>query len=597
MINNLPKSWPAARELCFPEVRPVGWLDVREWPESTDADGAFEPYRDPFIEDVGWRRFGEARGTLTVPAGLETRLRINQQTAQDLSPLARLQPKDVQVLDLGSKPIMDEQLIYLAGWVGLHTLNLGGTRITGRSLRQLHGLTGLRHLAFTPVSWPPDPSRPRVPMDDELIAIEGLVNLETLYLNADQLAGPGIAYLRSLPRLYTLRLSTVRGFSSEGWARIGELRTLRNLDLSGSPLSDTNLDPIGNLTDLRELNLARTWYRDSLGFVQALKQLRAICISHTRIVDAELAHLTELPALKEVDCSENSIGDEAVLHLAAIPALNDLNLSAYDTGLSPTITMRGCQLLSQARRLEKLDLSGAGLDEEGLVHLGQLSALEELGLERTSISDVGLAHLAKLSQLRILNLWLTAVSDNGLAYLAGLSNLEELELAATQVRGPGLIHLRGLANLRKLSLGGMAEFQGRQLAQLSGLKNLEDFYLEGEGIGDEDLRHLLEYTHLQRLSLVSTRISDKRLVELSGFTRLKSLDLTGASIGDAGVPHLTQLTRLKELNLSHTRVSDAGLHSFEQLNGLERLNLLGTSVTRAGLARLKRALPNCEISG
>lgn len=597
MRNNLPNTWPPKRDLYFPETVPLGWLDVREGLESTGPYEEVDSDWDPFIGDFSWRRFGAAHGTLTIPAGLEARLRINQQAAYDLSPLARLQPNGVQVLDLRLKPVTDEQLIHIAGWNSLHTLSLSGAKITGHSLRHLHGLTGLRHLSFTPISWPLDPSRTHTPIDDEMVAIKELGNLETLYLTVNQLAGHGITYLQSLPRLRTLRLSIAQGWGPQGWKAIGKLRGLRRLDLGGTSLSSTNLDSIGNLADLRELNLIRTWYKDSLGFVPALRQLRAIYISHTQIADAELAHLAELPELRKVDYSANRVGNEGIKHLAAIPALNDLDLSTYDSGFPPTITVQSCRLLSQSRHLEKLDLSGTKLDEQGLVYIGQLFALQELRLERTGTSDTGLAYLANLNKLRVLNLWQTSISDNGLPYLGGIKNLEELELVATKVHGPGLIHLQGLVNLKKLSFGGTAEFQGRQLSRLSELTNLEDLYLEGEGIRDEDLHHLPGYIHLQRLALTSTSISDKLLAELSQFMHVRMLDLSRTSIGDAGVTYLGRLTSLEDLDLSRTNITDAGLRSLEQLNGLERLNLLGTSATQAGIARFKSALPNCEISG
>jgi hypothetical protein len=43
-------------------------------------------------------------------------------------------------------------------------------------------------------------------------------------------------------------------------------------------------------------------------------------------------------------------------------------------------------------------------------------------------------------------------------------------------------------------------------------------------------------------------------------------------------------------------VTDAGLEHLAGLKNLAQLNLKGTAVTDQGIAKLKAALPNCNIS-
>ena len=59
--------------------------------------------------------------------------------------------------------------------------------------------------------------------------------------------------------------------------------------------------------------------------------------------------------------------------------------------------------------------------------------------------------------------------------------------------------------------------------------------------------------------------------------------------------HVGKLTNLTWLTLTGTQVSDAGLDDLHGMLGLRRLSLERTKVTNKGVARLKMALPHCEV--
>ena len=60
-----------------------------------------------------------------------------------------------------------------------------------------------------------------------------------------------------------------------------------------------------------------------------------------------------------------------------------------------------------------LDLSGAGIDDEGLAWLTPLKKLDLLHLSENPITDAGLTHLERLTRLRCVVLRATSVSDEG----------------------------------------------------------------------------------------------------------------------------------------------------------------------------------------
>jgi len=60
---------------------------------------------------------------------------------------------------------------------------------------------------------------------------------------------------------------------------------------------------------------------------------------------------------------------------------------------------------------------------------------------------------------------------------------------------------------------------------------------------------------------------------------------------------MAKLKQLEYLFLNQTQITDTGLKDVAKLQNLEGLGLSDTLITKAGAAELKKALPNCTISG
>ncbi len=98
-------------------------------------------------------------------------------------------------------------------------------------------------------------------------------------------------------------------------------------------------------------------------------------------------------------------------------------------------------------------------------------------------------------------------------------------------------------------------------------------------------------------SLRDCKIIDADLKHLKELPDLTDLELRGTPITDAGLAHLKGLTKLEDLNLYDTTVGDAGLEHLKGLKKLRFLMLKQTNVTDAGFAKIKQALPNCDVIG
>jgi hypothetical protein len=119
------------RLVCFPSTRSLGQLFVRAW----------APERYTF-----WEQFGEACGSVLVPAGKELRLNVSPHASTDLSPLAGLCADDLQYLQLSGTRVGNADLAHLQGLTGLRVLWLYDTRVGDAGLIYLRGLRGLRVL-------------------------------------------------------------------------------------------------------------------------------------------------------------------------------------------------------------------------------------------------------------------------------------------------------------------------------------------------------------------------------------------------------------------------------------------------------------------
>ncbi|MGD0900736.1 MAG: hypothetical protein ABR915_23130 [Thermoguttaceae bacterium] len=206
----------------------------------------------------------------------------------------------------------------------------------------------------------------------------------------------------------------------------------------------------------------------------------------------------------------------------------------------------------------------------GLAELRRFKHLRWLRLLLTETTDAGLAQIATLTELKGLSLGNTRVTDVGLAHVAALTQLEELDLEDTQVTDAGLTEVAGLAQIRELFLG-RTQVTDTGLAHIAGLTQLDTLALNGTGITDAGLAHLSRLAHLRWLWLNDTQVEGVGLTQLAGLTELQVLRLDGTQVTDTGLAHAARLTQLQWLSLAGTRVSDAGV------------------------AKLRKALPNCQI--
>ncbi|RPJ20327.1 MAG: hypothetical protein EHM35_19610, partial [Planctomycetaceae bacterium] len=384
------------RVLHFPVDRSLGRLMIRStMPQSPEVFHRWATHDE-------LEYFGQAQGVVSIPAGYEVGLIVDQTHAwRDLSPLRRLRPDDLYLLAIqgsyagGGKP-GNSCMEHVAHLTGLRALDLGNTSITSMGLKHVVVLKDL--------SW----LRPPPLMDDAGMAhVAQLPSLTHLYLGESRVTNAGLLHLAKMNSLIELCLGG--RITNDGLVHLAEVPQLRYLMLISKSFTDVGLRHLKKMPNLEALHLGRL----------------------ERVTDVGLGHLAEIPRLQELD-----------LYSAT------------------RITNDGIAVLKRLPNLRKLNIAHAQVTDAGLAHLKAIKTLESLRLLDRDITDAGLRHLAELLRLRELdlprphfidpNMNKNYYTDEGLKAISGLASLEMLHLGGIGVTDVGVRHLGRLTRLKEL---------------------------------------------------------------------------------------------------------------------------------------------------
>jgi hypothetical protein len=134
------------------------------------------------------------------------------------------------------------------------------------------------------------------------------------------------------------------------------------------------------------------------------------------------------------------------------------------------------------------------------------------------------------------------------------------------------------------------------LSELCQLRGLESLTLLDRLVSLPEMQAVGGQPRLCNLILDGCSVGDAHLKELKELRSLRYLSLKHSLITNAGLAELRKVPKLWFLDLSDTAITDDGLRRLEGLKELQvlRLNKCPT-VTAEGVARLKKALPGCQI--
>jgi Leucine-rich repeat (LRR) protein len=263
------------------------------------------------------------------------------------------------------------------------------------------------------------------------------------------------------------------------------------------------------------------------------------------------------------------------------------------------------------------------LSQETIDKISQIKTLTHLYLPYAIVvNDTSLSQLAALTNLKVLSLPNTNATDEFVRQLPTWANLESIMFGnSSWIRGGTLQTLEQYPKLRNLDLG------GTQVSRLppgfcKKLPKLETIELAGTDADDETMREIAEAKKLLYLNIASTRvtdagvtallplrfsledlnvrdiaISDNSIATIARFGRLKHLSLSKAMLTEVGMAELSKMNSLTHLDLTHIPITDTFVEVLGQMKSLKTLYLHNARITQKGIDRLKKELPNCQISG
>ena len=316
-------------------------------------------------------------------------------------------------------------------------------KVTDEALAQLEWLVDLEELEL---------SHNESVADAQLVYLNPLNNLKTVYLYRTQIEGPGLIHLSGLNQLEHLALGRSR-LGDEGLEHISRIRGLISLRLDNTKVTDSAVARLAKLQNLETLTLNNTDITDkSLTSLQNLKRLKQLGLAGTRITP-EGAQRIKL-ALPKCNVSYSfglgkTVDDSPLFRPDDKPLPNDIRAEFKSRGIDGHIdldsTNDGSQIVS-------LFLGSTTLSDEVVLDLIEtMPYLRTLVIRQGLVGDRFLEGLKDVDGLEYVELNGTNVTNDGLQHLLPLTNLRELYLNGTAITDDGLEDFPPLWGLRQLS--------------------------------------------------------------------------------------------------------------------------------------------------
>jgi Leucine-rich repeat (LRR) protein len=294
--------------------------------------------------------------------------------------------------------------------------------------------------------------------------------------------------LKAVPTLRSLQLRGVDNHHTSVDEALLELvrksvdqplfEALESLDVSKTGISGRALFVLAPyLTGLQSLDISRTHVTgDELTSISGLTNLQSLSLESLLLNSESFKVFAYLTNMRCLDLTDTHISVRSISLLAPLRQLEILHLCPSSFKFREGPIDSHMAVLQHLTSLKLLNVTGAQMEGDGLVHLTGLTRLETIFLYQTSISTHGLTHLANLKRLHTLELGNCAHLDaDVLTRLPHVELLRSLDLSWLQIADPSPLNM--FRDLQFLDLSYNTELTSKGLEQVTQLKSLHTINL------------------------------------------------------------------------------------------------------------------------
>ncbi|KAJ0520011.1 putative non-specific serine/threonine protein kinase [Helianthus annuus] len=391
-------------------------------------------------------------------------------------------------------------------------------------------------------------------------SLRELRHIKYLDLSGNSFQGNRIpGFIGSLKQLSYLNLSNAC-FSGIIPHNIGNLSNLKNLDLGSSPrycydrlnVHDTtwisSLSLLEHL-DLSYMNLTGLKVLDVVLYMAPSVKVLSLSYCGLLIDDGGLLRnlSTTLSNIKHLDLSRNICTGKLPHFFQNMTSLQFLDLSFVPLGAASNFA----NSLSMIPSLLELHLSYCDLKETHLSHirhnLTTLSNIQHLDLSNNELTVLIAESLRKLKMLQVLDLSYNYLNGSIPESLRKLKMLQLLDLSYNHLMGPIPTFL---GKLTELFLSGN-DLSGSIPESIGRLASLTALSLYGNKLSGTIPDSIGQLSKLQFLDVSSNRLIGSIPVSIGQLSKLSSLDVSYNSLeGEIYESHFANLSMLKEFNVA-----------------------------------------------
>jgi Leucine-rich repeat (LRR) protein len=238
--------------------------------------------------------------------------------------------------------------------------------------------------------------------DIELLDLARLPKLVRLDLSHTRITDEGLLHLQSQTQIEDLNLYYAEQITDQGMSAIKGWKNLKRLNVRGTRISDGTVAIAGALAGLESLDVAYTQITDNgLDALVPLTHLTELSLGRSKLSDSALEVLRLMTGLQYLDLSGphpgpggkretggSPLAESVPRAISALKELRVLKLSHSRIGSD------GVHILTSLDHLEKLVLAGCELvNDDALRELEALKRLTYLDVQATKVTRDGVAAL------------------------------------------------------------------------------------------------------------------------------------------------------------------------------------------------------------